>query len=179
MKIKFTNAIDRFLKAALGGFLTFTLVFQVAFYTAAGAAHAAPGNSSLLVAASVSDMADRIKDTAGKAIDNVKDSLDASGNGMRDDDRDPQDLVGRTQAQVNKVKAAADENEYRNRGKARATIENVQDDVRNTASSVADDAKSGARKVANKVETKADAVKAQGEETADNVVDAVKGFFGK
>ena len=178
MKLKFTNRLDRFFRAAIGGFLAFILVFQVAFSTATGAANAATDNGSILMAASMSEMADTVKDKASKAIDSAADSIDRTAAKVREGVKD-NDVVGRAQKQVNKVKEAADENEYRNRGQARAAIDNAKDKMGDKARSAADDAKYEMRKGANKAERKAKEVKAKGEETGSNVVDSIKGFFGK
>ncbi len=174
MKLNFASKIGRFLRSTIGAVLTFSLVLQVAFYTAGGAANAATNNGVNLVAASMGEMADTVKTKAGQAVDNVTDSIDRTAAKIREGAED-NDMVGRAQQQVNKVKAAADENEYRNRGKARAAIDKAQDKIGDTA----DDAKYEMRKGVNKVESKAKQVKAKGEETKGNVVDAVKGFFGK
>ncbi len=168
MKLNFTSQVGRYLKAAIGGLLTFALVFQVAFYATTGAANAA----------SMSEMADKVQDKAGQAIDNVTDSLDRTAAKIRETAKD-NDVVGRAQQQVNKVKEAADETEYRNRGKARAAIDNAKDKIGSDARVTADNVKYEMRKGANKAERKAKEVKAKGEETSGNVVDAVKGFFGK
>ncbi len=174
MKFNFTKSIARYLRAAIGMVLTMSLVFQVAFNTAIGTANAVTNNNAILVAASMSEMADK----AGQAVDNVADSIDRTAAKLRDDAKDV-DVVGRAQQQVNKVKAAADENEYRNRGKARAAIDRAQDNIGDSARAAGDEAKYAVRKGANKAESQAKQVKAKGEETKGNVVDAVKGFFGK
>jgi hypothetical protein len=178
MKLNFANRLNRYIRKTIGGFLTFALVLQVAFYTAAGVATAGTGDGSILMAASMSEMADTVKDKAGKAVDDVADSIDRTAAKVREGVKD-NDVVGRAQQQVNKVKEAADENEYRNRGQARAAIDNAKDKMGDTARSAADDAKYEMRKGANKAERKGKEVKAKGEETSGNVVDAIKGFFGK
>jgi ABC-type transport system involved in cytochrome bd biosynthesis fused ATPase/permease subunit len=178
MKFNFTKSIARYLRAAIGTVLTMSLVFQVAFNTAIGAANAATHSNAILVAASMSEMAEKVQDKAGQAVDNVADSIDRTAAKLRDDAKDV-DVVGRAQQQVNKVKEAADENEYRNRGKARAAIDRAQDNIGDSARAASDDAKYAMRKGANKAESQAKQVKAKGEETKGNVVDAVKGFFGK
>jgi hypothetical protein len=162
MKFNFTSTIEHFLKTAIGAFLTFTLVFQVAFYSATSAANAA----------SMGDMGDGVRDKAGQVVDNVADSIDRTAAKIREDSKNI-DIVGRTQDKVNEVKAAADKNEYRNRGKARAAIDNAGDKVRSTA----DDAKYAIDKGADKAEDAAKKVQAKGEDTGGNVIDNIKGFF--
>jgi hypothetical protein len=175
MKLNFTKQVGRYFKAAIGGCLTFALFFQVAFYAMTGVASAA----------SMSEMADKVQDKAGQAIDNVAGSIDRTAEKIRETAKD-NDIVGRAQEQVNKVKAAADENEYRNRGRARAAIENTQDKIVDAKDKIgsdarvaADNAKYEMRKGMNKAESEAKQVKAKGEETGGNVIDAIKGMFGK
>ncbi len=175
MKLTFTSQVGRYLKAAIGGLLTFALVFQAAFFVMTGAASAD----------SMSEMADKVQDKAAQAIDNVAGSIDRTAEKMRETAKD-NDVVGRAQQQVNKVKEAADENEYRNRGRARAAIDNTKDKIvdakdkiGNDARVAADDAKYEMRKGMNKADSKATQVKAKGEETGGNVIDAIKGMFGK
>lgn len=181
MKFNFNNNFTHYLKVAIGGLLTFSLVVQTAFFANIGAANAA----------TIGSITDRATNTVGKAIENVKeialrDDSDnrALDNGIRDEDRNGKNLIDRAQAQVNKVKAEADDNEYRNRGKARAAIEDAKDDVRNTASSVADkvtsaadDATNSLNKNLNKAGNKAAKIGNRSEEASENVIDAVKDFF--
>lgn len=175
MKSNFTRQVSRYLKAAIGCCLTFALFFQAAFFVMTGAASAA----------SMSEMADKVQNKAEQVIDDTAGAIDRTAEKIRETAKD-NDVVGRAQQQVNKVKAAADENEYRNRGRARAAIDNgmdkvvdAKDKIGNDARMAADDAKYELRKGANKVESEAKQVKAKGEETGGNVIDAIKGMFGK
>lgn len=175
MKLNLNNRVARYFKAAITGLLAFSLVFQIAFSANA---------------AGMSNTAEQAKNTAKRTVESLKDQSDnrALDNGIMDESRNGDDLIGRAQAQVNKVKAAADDNEYRVRGKAREAIEDTKDNVRGTAGSVADKVTSAADdatnsvaktldKAGDKAANTANKVANDSGEAGENVIDAVKDFF--
>jgi uncharacterized protein YjbJ (UPF0337 family) len=109
MKLNFTNIIKHRLSAAIGGFLTFTLVFQLAFSSAAGAANAATVNGSTILAASVSSMAKQVEGKAEQAIGNAQKSMgkvaaEVQGNGK--------EIKGRAKEGLGKAQSATDDAKY-------------------------------------------------------------------
>lgn len=144
MKLSLTQMLNRYLKTTIGILLTFALVFEVTLYNTSKVAIAATYNGSTTIAANDSSLADRVKDTAGKAVDNVKDSLDANPD---ENGSDRKGVVGSVQDSVDRVKAAADRNEDRNRGKAKEAIERAQDDVQDKVRAAEENTKAEMRKV--------------------------------
>jgi uncharacterized protein YjbJ (UPF0337 family) len=109
MKLNFTNIIKHHLTAAIGGFLTFTLIFQVAFTSAASAANAATLNSSTILAASISSMAKQVEGKAEQALGNAEKSIgkvaaEIQGNGK--------EIAGRAKEDLGKVQSAGDDAKY-------------------------------------------------------------------
>jgi uncharacterized protein YjbJ (UPF0337 family) len=109
MKLNFTNIIKHRLSAVIGGFLTFTLVFQLAFSSAAGAANAATVNGSTILAASVSSMAKQVEGKAEQALGNAQKSMgkvaaEVQGNGK--------EIKGRAKEGLGKAQSAADDAKY-------------------------------------------------------------------
>ncbi len=175
MKFNLNNWVSRYLKAAITGLLAFSLVFQIAFSADA---------------ASMGNTAEQAKNLAQRKAEIVKDQSNnrALDNGIMDESRNGDDPVGRVQAQVNKVKAAADDNEYRVRGQAREAIEDAKDNVRGAADSVADKVTSAAddasKSVAKTIDKAGDKAADTASKVANNtgeagesVIDAVKDFF--
>ena len=109
MKFNLSNIIKHHLTAAIGGFLTFTLVFQVAFSSVAGAANAATLNSSTILAASVSSMAKQVEGKVEQALGDAEKSVskvtaEVRGNGKQ--------IAGRAKENLGKVQSAADDTKY-------------------------------------------------------------------
>ena len=109
MKFNLGNIIKHHLTAAIGGFLTFTLVFQVAFSSVAGAANAATLNSSTILAASVSSMAKQVEGKAEQAMGDAEKSIgkvaaEVRGNGN--------EIAGRAKEDIGKVQSTADDAKY-------------------------------------------------------------------
>ncbi len=138
--------IERHLTTVVSGFLTFVLVFQVAFYSMVGVANAATSDGSMLLAASATGMMEKAESQSEKAR-------------------------GDAEAALEKVtaKIRGDAKEVKNSGKE--TLGKIQ--------SAGDDAVYESRKGMNKAERKAKEGAAKVEESKDNAIDAVKGFFGK
>jgi hypothetical protein len=153
MKLSFTQMLNRYLKTTIGILLTFALLFEVTLYSTSQVAIAATYNSSTIVAANDASLADRLKDTAGQAIDRAKDSLDSNSD---ENGSDRKGVVGSVQDSVDRVKSAADRNEDRNRGKAREAIERAQDDVQDKVRAAQDNSKYEMRKVSDKAVIQAD-----------------------
>jgi hypothetical protein len=128
MKLSFTQLLNRYLKTTIGILLTFALVFGVTFHNTSEVAIAATLNSSTIVAANDTSLTD----------------LDRNGS----DDR--KGVVGSVQDSVDRVKAAADRNEDRNRGKAKEAIERAQDDVQDKVRAAEENTKAEMRKVGDK-----------------------------
>jgi hypothetical protein len=147
MKLSFTQLLNRYLKTTIGILLTFALVFGVTFHNTSEVAIAATLNSSTIVAANDTSLTDRLKDAAGQAIDNAKDSLEANPDEIGNDRKG---VVGSVQDSVDRVKAAADRNEDRNRGKAKEAIERAQDDVQDKVRAAEENTKAEMRKVGDK-----------------------------
>jgi hypothetical protein len=147
MKLSLTQKLNSYLKTTIRIFLAFALAFQVTFYSNSQAAIAATSNRSIVIATNDASLPDRIKDTAGRAIDNVKDSLDTNPDRIGSDRKG---VVGSVQDSVDRVKAAADRNEDRNRGKAREAIEKAQDDVKDKVRAAEDNTQYEMRKVSDK-----------------------------
>jgi hypothetical protein len=150
MKFNFVSeqlaTIQRHLAAVIGGFLTFALVFQVAFYSMAGAATAATMNGSTLLAATATGMMEKAESQTEKAR-------------------------GDAEAALEKVttKIRGNAKEVKNNGKE--ALGKIQ--------SAGDDTVYESRKGMNNAERKAKEGAAKVEESKDNAIDAVKGFFGK
>jgi uncharacterized protein YjbJ (UPF0337 family) len=109
MKLNFTKIIKHRLSAAIGGFLAFTLVFQLAFSSTAGAANAATVNGSTIFAASVSSMAKQVEGKAEQALGNAQKSMgkvaaEVQGNGK--------EIKGRAKEGLGKAQSAADDAKY-------------------------------------------------------------------
>ena len=136
MKINLSNIIKYRLSGVISAFLTFTLVFQVSFFSVTGIASAA----------SASSMA---KQAEGKT----------------------EQVLGDAEKSLGKVVAEIRGNGKEIKGRAKEDLGKVQ--------SAADDAKYGMRKGMNKAERKAKEVGAKANEANSNVIDSVKGFFGK
>jgi hypothetical protein len=141
MKLNFIQTIGYFMKKIGGVLLTLILACQFALYSFAGAANADS------IAANAPNIVDRIQDKAGQAIDSVKDSLDDNPD---ETGSERKGVVGNVQNSVDRVKAAADRNEERNRGKARETIERAQDDVQDKVRAAEDNTDYEMRKVGAK-----------------------------
>ena len=146
MKINLSNIIEHRLSGVVSAFLTFTLVFQAAFFGVAGVANAATLSSSVIFAASVSSMA---KQAEGKT----------------------EQVLGDAEKSLGKVVAEVRGNGKEIKGRAKEDLGKVQ--------SAADDAKYGMRKGMNKAERTVKEVGAKADEANSNVIDSVKGFFGK
>ena len=109
MKFNLSNIIKHHLTTAIGGFLTFTLVFQVACSSVAGAANAATLNSSTILAASVSSMAKQVEGKAEQAMGDAEKSIgkvaaEVRGNGK--------EIAGRAKEDLGKVQSATDDAKY-------------------------------------------------------------------
>jgi hypothetical protein len=138
--------IERRLTTIVSGFLTFVLVFQVAFYGMTGVANAATINSSTLLAASATGMMEKAESQTEKAR-------------------------GDAEAALEKVTAKI-------RGNAKEVKNNAKEEL-GKIQSAGDDTVYESRKGMNKAERKAKEGAAKVEESKDNAIDAVKGFFGK
>ena len=109
MKFNLSNMIKHHLTAVIGRFLTFTLVFQVAFSSVAGVANAATLNSPTILAASVASMAKQVEGKAEQALGDAEKSLgkvaaEVRGNGK--------ELAGRAKEDLGKVQSVADDAKY-------------------------------------------------------------------
>lgn len=109
MKLNLANTIKRRLSAAIGGILTYSLVFQLAFTSVAGAANAGTLNSSAILAASVSSMAKQVEGKAEQVMGNAQKSIgkvtaEIQGNGK--------EIQGRAKEDLGKVQSAADDAKY-------------------------------------------------------------------
>jgi hypothetical protein len=138
--------IERHLTAVASGFLTFMLVFQLAFYSMTGVANAATLNSSALFATSVGGMMEQAESQSDKAR-------------------------GDAEAALEKVTAKI-------RGNAKEVKNNGKEEL-GKIQSAGDDTVYESRKGMNNAERKAKEGAAKVEESKDNAIDAVKGFFGK
>jgi membrane-associated HD superfamily phosphohydrolase len=127
MKLNLTQTLNRFINKTVSLCLTFALAFQVTFYSTSKVAIAGTSNSSTIVATNDASLPDS----------------DETG-----DER--KGVVGNVQDSVDRVKAAADRNEDRNRGKAREAIERAQDDVQDKVRAAEDNTKYEMRKVSDK-----------------------------
>ena len=108
MKINFANIIKHRLTTAIGGFLTFSLVFQLTFSSMASAANASLLNPTIL-AASVSSMAKQVEGKADQVLGNAQKSMgkvaaEVEGNGK--------EIKGRAKEDLGKVQSAADDAKY-------------------------------------------------------------------
>ena len=109
MKVNLSNIIKHRLTAAIGGFLTFTLVFQVAFSSLAGAANAATLNSSTILAASVSSMAKQVEGKVEQALGDAEKSVGKVAAEMRGNGKE---IAGRAKEDLGKVQSVADDAKY-------------------------------------------------------------------
>jgi hypothetical protein len=140
------NFISQHLTTVISGFLTFALVFQVAFYSMTGVANAATIDSSTIFAASAAGMMEKAENQTEKARDNAETALEKVT-----------------------AKIRGDAKEVKNNGK----------EAMSKIHSAGDDTVYESRKGMNKAERKAKEGAAKVEESKDNAIDAVKGFFGK
>jgi hypothetical protein len=138
--------IERHLTAVVSGFLTFALVFQVAFYSMAGVATAATIDSSTILAASATGMMEKAESQSEKARGDAEAALEKVTAKIRGDAKE---VKNNGKEVLDKVQSAGDETVYES------------------------------RKGMNKAERKAKEGAAKVEESKDNAIDAVKGFFGK
>lgn len=150
MKFKFISqqlaTIERHLATVVSGFLTFALVFQVAFYSMAGVATAAPLDRSTLLAASATGMMEKAESQTEKARGDAEAALEKVTAKIRGNAKE---VKNDGKAALGKIQSAGDETVYES------------------------------RKGMNKAERKAKEGAAKVEESKDNAIDAVKGFFGK
>lgn len=109
MKFNFTNFIKNHLTAAIGGFLTFTLVFQVAFSSVAGSATAATLNSPTILAASVSSMAKQVEGKAEQVLGDAEKSMGKVTAEVRGSGKE---IQGRAKENLGKVQSASDDAKY-------------------------------------------------------------------
>ena len=109
MKLNFTNIIKNRLTAAIGGFLTFALLFQVAFTSAAGAANAATLNNSTILAASVSSMAKQVEGKAEQVLGDAEKAIDKVAAEVRGSGKE---IQGRAKEDLGKVQSVADDGKY-------------------------------------------------------------------
>jgi hypothetical protein len=150
MKFKFISqqlaTVERHLATVVSGFLTFALVFQVAFYSMAGVATAAPLDRSTLLAASATGMMEKAESQTEKARGDAEAALEKVTAKIRGNAKE---VKNDGKAALGKIRSAGDETVYES------------------------------RKGMNKAERKAKEGAAKVEESKDNAIDAVKGFFGK
>jgi hypothetical protein len=138
--------IERHLATVVSGFLTFALVFQVAFYSMAGVATAATIDGSTILAASATGMMEKAESQSDKARGDAEAALEKVTDKIRGNAKE---VKNNAKEELGKIQSAADDTVYES------------------------------RKGMNKAERKAKEGAAKVEESKDNAIDAVKGFFGK
>jgi uncharacterized protein YjbJ (UPF0337 family) len=109
MKFDLTQTIKHQLTAAIGSFLTFALVFQVAFYSAAGSANATTLNSANMFAASVSSMAKQVEGKAEQAVGNTQQSLEEAADRVSGTGKE---IKGKAKEDIGNVQSSAEDAKY-------------------------------------------------------------------
>jgi uncharacterized protein YjbJ (UPF0337 family) len=106
MKFNLTNIIKHHLTAAIGSFLTFALVFQVAFYGAAGAANATTLNSPNILATSASSMSKQVEGKAEQAVGNAQQSLEEAATQVRGTGKE---IKGKVKEDIGDIQSSAED----------------------------------------------------------------------